>query len=545
MSINSFTILPKAHYHNMTNCNIIILNMKAIVKAVFIMSFFTFFDRLLGFFFKIYLSIQLGAEMMGVYQVALSTFMVLVTLITSGMPLVVSKQTAKLRANKQIAFENSTATAAFLINIVVAVALTTIIFIFNRAIGSLFANDLSRTALLFMVPALVFSSIYASLRGNLWGRGKYTAVSLLEIAEQFARIGTCVLLFGLGFDRLRVAAFAMTIGCIVAALTCVICFFATGARFKNPKGFIKPLIKQASPVTAGRAATAAVNGLIAIVVPFLLISRAGLSQNEAMYQFGFSMGMAMPLLFIPLTFVGSLAFVMIPTLSKAMAAGDKDSIKRQTEAAIKMSIVLGGLFFPLFFALGEPIGLFVYRNADSGRFLRAAAWLLLPISIESITSSMMNSLDMELRSFIHYLIGAAVMFSSFLIAGSAFNIHLMAVGMGSGWILSSVLNIWAIKRKAGFRWGFLFTLLVSAGLTIPAIFITQGLYSILGILPTFLRIFISGGFGILFMILMNFVFGNLKIEYFYKNKGSKKKKSPLFDKAAIKAAKAFGLPFLF
>jgi len=516
--------------------------MKTIVKAVFIMSFFTFFDRLLGFFFKIYLSRQLGAEMMGIYQVALSTFMGIGTLITSGMPLIVSKQTAKLRTNKQIREENSTATAAFLINIVISSALTLFILIFNRAIGSLFANDLSRTALLFMIPALVFSSIYASLRGNLWGRGKYTAVSLLEIAEQFARIGTCVILFSLGFDRLRVAAFAMTIGCIVAALTCIICYFATGARFKSPKGFIKPLIKQSTPVTAGRAATAAVNGFIAILVPFLLISRGGLTQTESMYQFGYSMGMAMPLLFIPLTFVGSLAFVMIPTLSKAMAAKDEKAIRRQTEAAIKMSIVLGSIFFPLFFALGEPIGIFVYGNADSGRFLRAAAWLLLPISIESITSSMMNSLDMELKSFIHYLIGATVMFSSFLIAGSNFNIRIMAIGMGSGWILSSILNIWAIKRKAKFKWGFLWTLLISVSLTVPAIFITSGLYSIFGMMPTFLRIFISGGIGIVFVVLMNFVFGNFKIEYFFQGKKGKK---PLLDKGAQRAAKAFSLPFLF
>jgi len=518
--------------------------MKTIVKAVFIMSFFTFFDRLLGFFFKIFLSRQLGAEMMGIYQVALSTFMVLITLITSGMPLVVSKQTAKYRANKQIAEENSTATAAFLINIVISLALIGVILIFNRAIGSLFANDLSRVALLFMVPALVFSSIYASLRGNLWGRGKYTAVSLLEIAEQFARIGTCLILFALGFDKLRVAAFAMTIGCIVAALTCVICFFATGARFKSPKGYLKPLIKQSSPVTAGRATTAAVSGFIAILVPFLLIRRAGMNETQAMYQFGFSMGMAMPLLFIPLTFVGSLAFVMIPTLSKAMAAKDEASVKRQTEAALKMSIVLGMLFFPLFFALGEPIGLFVYNNIDSGRFLRAAAWLLLPISIESITSSMMNSLDMELRSFIHYLIGAIVMFVSFIVAGNNFSVRFMAIGMGIGWSVSSVLNIWAIKRKAKFKWGFLWTMLISAGLCVPAIFITRGLYSILDALPAFLRIFFSGGMGILFIVLMNFVFGSVKMEYFYTSKKAKRN-SPLLGEGAVKAAKSFMLPFLF
>jgi len=494
--------------------------MKTIVKAVFIMSFFTFFDRLLGFLFKIYLSRQLGAAAMGVYQVALSFFMVLVTLITSGMPLIVSKQTAKLRAAKNFGAENSTATAALLVNIVFALSLTVIVLVFNRAIGRLFADDLSRVVLLLMVPALFFSSIYASLRGNLWGRGKYTAVSLLEIAEQFARIGTCVVFFSLGFDRLRVAAFAMTIGCIAAALTCVICYFATGARFKSPKGLMKPLIKDSAPVTGGRFATSAVGGLIAITAPFLLIL-GGMTRTEAMYEYGFSMGMAMPLLYIPLTFVCRLAFVMIPTLSRAMAEKDTKSVRRQTEGAIKMSIVLGTIFFPMFFMLGGSIGLFVYDNADAGMFLRSAAWLLLPISVESITSSMMHSLDLEIKSFVHYLIGAALMFVLFFVSGQAFSITLMGVAMGAGWTLSSILNILAIRKKAKFSLGFLFTLVVSAGLCIPAAYITGWLYQLLSALPTFFRIAFAGGAGITFMVALNFVFGNFKIEYFI----AKKKKS--------------------
>jgi len=61
-------------------------------------------------------------------------------------------------------------------------------------------------------------------------------------------------------------------------------------------------------------------------------------------------------------------------------------------------------------------------------------------------------------------------------------------------------------------------------------------------MPTFLRIFISGGIGIVFVVLMNFVFGNFKIEYFFQGKKGKK---PLLDKGAQRAAKAFSLPFLF
>lgn len=48
--------------------------------------------------------------------------------------------------------------------------------------------------------------------------------------------------------------------------------------------------------------------------------KRGLSGKESMYIYGYSVGMAMPLMYVPLTFVGSMAFVMLPTLSSAVAA---------------------------------------------------------------------------------------------------------------------------------------------------------------------------------------------------------------------------------
>ena len=69
--------------------------MKSMARAVITLTAFTVAERVLGFLFKIYLSREIGAVGMGVYSVALSFFFVLLTLLTSGVPLVVSKLTAK------------------------------------------------------------------------------------------------------------------------------------------------------------------------------------------------------------------------------------------------------------------------------------------------------------------------------------------------------------------------------------------------------------------------------------------------------------------
>ena len=72
--------------------------MKSLFKTVFVITGFAVITRVLGFVFRIYLSRMLGAEMLGLYQVSLSVFMVLLTIVASGLPLVISKLSAKFFA---------------------------------------------------------------------------------------------------------------------------------------------------------------------------------------------------------------------------------------------------------------------------------------------------------------------------------------------------------------------------------------------------------------------------------------------------------------
>ena len=78
--------------------------MQRLFKATMIVTFFSVATRALGFVLRIILSRFLGAEMLGHYQVAMSIFGVLMTLVASGLPLVVSRNVAynkSINNNKQ------------------------------------------------------------------------------------------------------------------------------------------------------------------------------------------------------------------------------------------------------------------------------------------------------------------------------------------------------------------------------------------------------------------------------------------------------------
>ncbi len=73
-------------------------SMKSLFKTVALITFFSILTRIAGFFFRIYLSRVIGAESLGMYQVASSIFMVLLTVVSSGIPLIISRMGAGFRA---------------------------------------------------------------------------------------------------------------------------------------------------------------------------------------------------------------------------------------------------------------------------------------------------------------------------------------------------------------------------------------------------------------------------------------------------------------
>ena len=72
--------------------------MKALYKSAIIVTIFSVAERFLGFVYRIFLSRNLGAEGVGIYQVALSVFGVLITITASGIPITVSRLIIKNKA---------------------------------------------------------------------------------------------------------------------------------------------------------------------------------------------------------------------------------------------------------------------------------------------------------------------------------------------------------------------------------------------------------------------------------------------------------------
>lgn len=513
--------------------------MKSLGKAVALITSFSILTRVLGFLFRIFLSRTIGAEAIGIYQVAFSVFMIFVTVVSSGLPLIISRMTASYRVKNDKKGMASMVSSSLLLGLIVSIILCLVVLIFRNLFATLFTDETCIMLLIVLMPGVIFSAIYSVFRGALWGNDNYFALCVSELFEQVVRIVIFVLMLGSSFSVISGAlslAWSMTIACFLSAIFVGVLFFVYGGKIGKVGKVGFEVLKKAAPITGVRLVGSLLQPLLAVIIPLRLVS-VGYTQSQAMSLYGVAIGMTYPLLFIPSTLIGSLATALIPNIAMAKEKGDFSYIQERVQSSIFFSVLVSFIIVPAFMALGENIGIFFYDNALSGSLLSLSAWIMVPMGITNITSAILNSVGLEVRSFVNYFIGSIGMIIAVWVLPSFMGINAFAWGMGVCSIITAFLNCLMIKRKLGVKIKLLVPLVKFTLVSIFTVAMVSFLGSLLSLyLSNFFVLFICGTLEVIVFVLLCEVFDIFHIKgYFvsiktkfiekFKKKGLKFKKN--------------------
>lgn len=437
---------------------------------------FSVAEKFFGFLYRIILSRTLGSEGMGLYQLALSVFAVLVTATSSGIPLTVSRLITKHRANGNKRAEQSTITAAVAVTLMFSVPVFAILFFGHDLFDFIFSDPRCMSILLILLPSLTFNSVYSVIRGVLWGNKQFIPYCVIDLIEELVMIAAGILLVtGMTsvFDGAKRVAFAIVISYLVSFSLSTAYFFIKGGRFRNPKRAFKPLLSSAMPITGMRTSSSLINSVIALILPARLIA-AGFSSAETMSGIGVMMGMSMPVLSIPSTLIGSLALVMVPELAENFYKNQHKKLKDNIEKALKITSLIACVLIPMLFVLGEDLGKILFDNELSGKIIRRSCLMLLPMSLNMITTSMLNSLGYEKHTCGYFFIGAAATLACTWFLPAYIGIYAQIAGTALSSLICCVLNLRLLAKKSKEKVRFLKHTLISAFTILPV--------SILGVL---------------------------------------------------------------
>ena len=489
--------------------------MKSILKSVALISVFSVLTRLFGFLLRIFLSRTIGAEALGLYQVALSVFMVLLTVVSSGLTLIISRMTASYRVSQDKKATASLITSGLLLALVVSVILCAIILIFKNLFAHLFTDENCVNILIILLPSLIFSAIYSVFRGAMWGHDNYFALCVTELFEMVIKIAFSVLLLNASMSVLQSAttvAWAFTLSCVFSAVLVVILYFFYGGKLGKPTRIYRTILSRSAPITGVRIAGSLVQPLIALILPARLML-AGYTASQAMSIYGIALGMTFPLLFLPTTLTGSLSTALVPDISMAMAQNDSSHIQKRVTASINFTLFISFLVVPIFVAIGDKIGVFLYGEALSGTLLQFSSWIMIPMGVTNITSAILNSVGLEVKSFINYIIGGIFTFISVMWLTKFMGVLSLPFGMGVSTTVTMILNIIMLKRKLGIKVKILKELTLFALLSLPTLAITSFVSNLLSnFLPLIFNLMISGGLGVAIYISLCLTFNLVNIQ---------------------------------
>ncbi len=423
--------------------------MRKFFQTVALVSVFSISEKILGFLYRIYLSHSIGAEGIGLYSIALSVFGLLYTLCSSGVPVTVSRLMMKYKAENNPKKVKHIISSGIFLSLLTTIPVCALFYIFGNKFTFLFADSRAVNVFLVMLPGLVFTSVYSVLRGVFWGNKDFLPYSIIELLEEICMIVVGIILISFSttvYQGAYRAGVSVLISYLLSFTLAVIVFFFRKNKLASPIPQLKPLFKSATPITAMRTASSFAMSLVSIILPFRLMA-SGITQSDSMRLFGATMGQAFPIISIPTTLIGSFTLVLIPEISENFYSKRHFYLKRDVEKAIKFTTALTLIFIPVFFVCGEEIGMVVFGEYQCGVYVTASSFLMLFMSLSSVSTSMLNSMGKETKTLFYFVLGGVLMLLSIWFLPPIIGIYALIVGFGFAYGLTAFFNLKLLNKN--------------------------------------------------------------------------------------------------
>ncbi|WP_084423452.1 putative polysaccharide biosynthesis protein [Cohnella thermotolerans] len=444
-------------------------------------------NRLLGFVPRIALPRIIGAEGVGLVQLVYPFMIVILTVITGGLPLAVAKMIAEADSQGRSGEVQRIVRIAMTFAVTASLAAAAACLAMAEWISSVVMTDPRvHTAFLAMIPVLPMVAVSSVWRGYFQGKQNMIPTAFSQTTETIVRIALTLtltaLLIPLGLEAAAAGAMAgMAVGELAGLLVLWLQIrresvdpaeaekageadgkppaagkrdkgFASAAMKESNRQLSRGLLRIALPVTGSRLI-----GSLSYLFESILTSRslvaAGLAASAATAQYGALQGMVMPLLLLPGALTYSLAVSLVPALSDAAARGDWAGIQKRLHQSMRLAIVTGAPFVALLGLLAQPICSLLYADDSMADMLRWLAPMAVFLYMQAPLQAALQALNRPGTALFNTFAGAIVKLVLIVQLASkpdlGINGAIVAIAVNMG--LVTLLHWISVTRLTGFR----------------------------------------------------------------------------------------------
>lgn len=430
------------------------------VKNAAVLTGTGFVLRAAGMALRVYLAGVLGAEGMGLYQLVLTVYGLAATVASAGL----TAAAARVCAGASVAGPGHARAAAGRMTLWAALlggaAGLVLAALAGPAARGWIGDGRTAAPLRVLAAGLPATAASAVLRGYFLARRQVRPASLAQLGEQAVRMGLSVALLrrAQGFRQACLAAAAGSAVGEAADWALLAVLFCRAGRGEPRAAAPAHLARRAAAIWAPMAGAQYLHGVLRTVengmVPACLALFTG-SRTAALAQYGALTGMALPLLFFPFSFLGTLSTLLLPDITRAHLQGDRPALQRLVGQVLAVTFSLGALAGGLFSLLGAPVARALYGDGQVGFYLEVLGPLMPLMYAESMVDGILKGLDQQLATFRYAAADSVLRIALIALLAPRLGMKGFLFVMLASNLLTSLLNLRRLLAVTGLpvRWG--------------------------------------------------------------------------------------------
>lgn len=439
-----------------------------IVKGTLILTMAGFITRFIGFFYRIFLSHTMGAELMGIYQLIFPVYGICFTIYATGIQTSISRLVAGEVGKRNPKNVYKILRIGIFLSVSLAAVLSILVYLNADLIAVRFLME-KRSASSLRILAIVFPfcGVTSCINGYYYGLKKAGVPAATQLLEQLVRvIAVYMIALYAGNGDVKVTCEMAVIGVVVGEIASSIYNFVSIFIHKAPsdliifgpnpnavesrrKLIIKNMVTLSVPLSANRLLLSILHSIEAVLIP-LLLRRHGLSTQDALITYGILNGMSIPFILFPTAIINALAVLVLPTVSEAQAVNNNKLISKTTTISVKYSLIIGIISTGVFIIFGKDLGNTIFHNEAAGSYLIILAWLCPFIYLTTTMGSIINGLGKAHVTFINSIIGTLCKISLIVVLIPSRGITGYLIALLIGQLIITGLDTFAVIRNVHF-----------------------------------------------------------------------------------------------
>ena len=435
----------------------------AFITGTLLLTSTGFICRILGFFYRIFMSRTIGAEGLGIYNMVHPIFSICFAVCAGSI------QTA---LSQYVAANQTRGRAVFRTGLVIAMGMSFLLawVIYGNAgflAEKLLLEPRCAPYLPVMAVSVPFAALHACINGYYYGMQKARVPAFSQVAEQVIRMGAVFLIASIWLESGRqitvsLAVYGHLIGEMASAVFTVFClgFFPPckdGDSRRAPAiplsfgATAAPLMALALPLMGNRLILNVLGSAEAIWIPNKLMS-SGLTNSEALSVYGVLTSMALPFILFPSAIPNSMAVLLLPTVAEAQADGNEARISSMISMSLRYSCYMGVLCIGIFTIFGNQLGVSVFHDQNAGTYITILSWLCPFMYLATTMGSILNGLGRTSSTFFQNVFAMVIRLAFVLFAIPRYGILGYLWGMLVSELALALMSFLAVKRLVPFCW---------------------------------------------------------------------------------------------